>query len=51
MNELRHMGMEGRVENGRVFCQGVPGDIPRLDLKSAHRGQGGAAGDLSGGNV
>lgn len=33
-DELRHMGMEGvRVENGRVFCQGVPGDIPRLNLR------------------
>ena len=32
--ELRRMGMEGvRAENGRVFCQGDPGDIPRLNLR------------------
>ena len=28
-NELRRMNMEEvRVENGRVFCQGGPQDIP-----------------------
>lgn len=33
-NELRRMNMEGvRVENGRVFCQGGPQDIARLNLQ------------------
>ncbi len=33
-DELRRMGMaEVRVENGRVFCQGSPADIPRLNLR------------------
>ena len=33
-NELRRMNMEGvRVENGRVFCQGGPRDIARLNLQ------------------
>lgn len=32
-NELRRLNMENvRVENGRVFCQGTPKDIPRLNL-------------------
>lgn len=32
-NELRRLNMEDvRVENGRVFCQGTPKDIPRLNL-------------------
>ena len=32
--ELRRMGMEGvRAENGRVFCQGGPEDIPKLNLR------------------
>ena len=32
--ELRRMGMEGvRAENGRVFCRGGPGDIPKLNLR------------------
>ena len=31
--ELRRLEMEEvRVENGRVFCQGTPKDIPRLNL-------------------
>lgn len=33
-DELRRMNMEDvRVENGRVFCQGEPKDIPRLNLR------------------
>lgn len=33
-NELRRMNMEAvRVENGRVFCQGGPQDIARLNLQ------------------
>ena len=33
-DELRRMGMaEVRAENGRVFCQGSPADIPRLNLR------------------
>lgn len=33
-NELRRMNMEAvRVENGRVFCQGGPQDIARLNLR------------------
>jgi len=33
-DELRRMGMaEVRAENGRVFCQGQPADIPRLNLR------------------
>ena len=33
-DELRRMNMENvRVENGRVFCQGEPKDIPRLNLR------------------
>ena len=33
-DELRRMGMaEVRAENGRVFCQGEPKDIPRLNLR------------------
>ncbi|MFR6380343.1 MAG: hypothetical protein ACLUNZ_11685 [Evtepia sp.] len=33
-NELRRMNMEGvRVENGRVFGQGGPQDIARLNLQ------------------
>ena len=32
--ELRRMGMqEVRADNGRVFCQGQPADIPRLNLR------------------
>lgn len=32
--ELRRMDMKGvRAENGRVFCQGGPEDIPRLNLR------------------
>lgn len=32
-DELRRLEMEDvRVENGRVFCQGTPKDIPRLNL-------------------
>lgn len=32
--ELRRMGMQDvRAENGRVYCAGVPADIPRLDLR------------------
>ena len=33
-DELRRMGRaEVRAENGRVFCQGEPKDIPRLNLR------------------
>ncbi|MCF0123172.1 MAG: class I SAM-dependent RNA methyltransferase [Ruminiclostridium sp.] len=33
-DELRRMNMEQvRVENGRVFCEGTPEDIPRLNLR------------------
>ena len=33
-DELRRMGMaETRAENGRVLCQGVAKDIPRLNLR------------------
>ena len=33
-DELRRMKMENvRVENGRVFCDGEPKDIPRLNLR------------------
>ena len=33
-DELRRMNMKDvRVENGRVFCQGEPKDIPRLNLR------------------
>ena len=33
-NELRRMNMEGVLaENGRVFCQGGPQDIARLNLQ------------------
>lgn len=33
-DELRRMNMDQvRVENGRVFCQGGPEDIPRLNLR------------------
>lgn len=33
-DELRRMGLaEVRSENGRVFCQGGPADIPRLNLR------------------
>ena len=33
-DELRRMNLENvRVENGRVFCQGEPKDIPRLNLR------------------
>ena len=33
-DELRRMGMKQvRAENGRVFCQGIPADIPRLNLR------------------
>lgn len=33
-DELRRMGMEGvQAENGRVFCDGSPADIPRMNLR------------------
>ena len=33
-DELRRMNMENvRAENGRVFCEGEPKDIPRLNLR------------------
>lgn len=33
-DELRRMGMEGvAAENGRVFCDGSPADIPRMNLR------------------
>ena len=32
-DELRRLGLaDVRADNGRVFCTGTPGDIPRLDL-------------------
>ena len=32
-DEMRRLGLAGvRAENGRVYCTGTPGDIPRLNL-------------------
>lgn len=49
-NELRRMNMEGvRVENGRVFCQGGPQDIARVEPAAEDWGTGAyLTGHLSG---